>query len=136
MNAKRKEPVMTYATMLIRTTSGLREAGCQDEIFSEAPRAIAEFFKGNRLCAGFSTQYAVNPRTREVVEIFKKGKLAQRDIKPLLAEGFTVWSFSWAWAPDTFRIEGETVKVSRTIDVTPRATSKAAAAYGRALGIL
>lgn len=127
---------MSYATMLIRTTSGLRDGECQDELSSTDPREVVAFLKGNRTLMGFSTQYAINPETLEIVEVFKKGKLAQRDVKPLIEQGFSAWEFSWAWAPDTFRIGGEIVKVSRTIDITPRKTTQAAAAFGRALGVL
>jgi len=124
-------------TMLVKTTSGYRDGGnAKDTLVSSDPREIVKFFKGNCQTAGFTVQYAGNAETGEVVELFKKGRLAQKDVKPLIAEGFTVWTFSWCWAPDTFEWYGENrVTVSRKIDCSPKATTRTAMAYGRALGV-
>lgn len=132
-----------HAEMLIQTTDGPVEhdgkhfspGGSGDSFVSSDPKEVAAFFKRQCLTGGFSVQYAVNRETREVVHILKKGKLAQRDVKPLIAEGFDEWTFSWCWAPDHFRFpDGEIVKVARKIDASPVATTREAYRWGKALG--
>ena len=103
--------------MMVQTTEGFNASKCQS-VESNDPKVVANFLKGNCLTAGFSIQFAVNPATRTIVEIIKNGKLVQRDLKPLIEAGFTVFMYSWAWAPKHFQFEdGQMVEVSKTVDL-------------------
>jgi len=124
-------------TMLVKTTEGYRDGGnARDTLFSMNAKDVVAHFKGNCLTGGFSVQYAGNPETGEVVELFRKGRICQRDVKGLIADGFKVWTYSWCWAPDTFEwADGRRVTVERKIDCSPKDTTRTAMAYGRALGV-
>jgi hypothetical protein len=89
-------------------------------------KEIVEFLRGNCTTAGFSVQYAVNPQTKKVIEIFKKGKPAQKDIKPLVEMGFVEFHYSWTWASKRFKIadsgeivEAELLDLVKMKDVMP-----------------
>lgn len=88
-----------------------------DFLSSSNPKEVADFFKKNCTTGGFTVQYARNPQTNEIMEIFKKGRLIQRDIKPVLAAGFTEFAFSWAWAPKFFEVDGQKVQVTKKLDL-------------------
>ena len=102
----------------------LRSAACPT-----AKEAVAHAAKSGTT-AGFSINYAVNPATLEVVEVFKSGKPCQRDVKPLIAAGFTVWAYSWAFAPKTLWIDGQECPVQK-LDLT---THNDIAPWARAFG--
>lgn len=96
------------------------EAGCQNSLVSRDPKEIAKFFQGNCKTAGFTTQFAIDQSTKRVANIFKKGKLCQKDIKPLLDQGYTEWSYSWAWSPKTFKLPtGEIISKTGYISLVP-----------------
>jgi hypothetical protein len=131
--------------MLIQTSDGpIRFAGktfspgkSSDSLISSDARDVRDFFAGNCLTGGFSLQFAINRESREVVELFKKGRIAQRDVKELIARGFTEWSFSWAWAPGHFLFpDGTIVTVAEKIDLSPKETTVDALRFGVALGTI
>jgi len=95
----------SYTVML---TSG-RVAGCNENLISADPKAIAAFLKRNRTTGGFTIQYAFHRTKHVVVEIFKKGKVVQRDIAALIAEGFDEWQWNWAWAGESFQFADGTL---------------------------
>ena len=140
--ANRTDPSRN-AEMLVATSDGpikfedksFSAGGSGDSFVSTDPAAVRDFLKGNCLTGGFSVQFAVNNATREVVELFKKGRVSMRDVKPLIAKGFDEWTFSWAWAPSFFRFsDGSIVAVSEKIDLSPRATTREAFRWRHALG--
>lgn len=107
--------------MLVETTEGLRptRTHCLD---TQDPKAAVAFLKKAGLTVGCCVAFAANPETKEVVEVIKKGYFNQKDVKPLLAAGFTELMYSWAFAGKNFRFDsGETVKVSRTVDLLKEA---------------
>lgn len=109
------------AKMLIETRNDqdqvyLREQKT-DALVSTDPKEIVRFLKGNTTTAGFSIQFAVNPTTKQVVEIFKKGKLIQRDVKPLIDAGFNEFHFSWAFAGKNWKLDDGTVVQAKTLDL-------------------
>lgn len=109
--------------------------GASDSLVSTDPRVIAAFLQAQCLTMGFTTQFAINPRTREIVKLFKKGKVAQRDVRELARAGFSEWSFSWTWSPEYFRFpDGRIERVSGEIDLTPTKTLREAIRWGKAMG--
>lgn len=107
--------------MLIQTSDkGLRACSTRN-IESSDPKAVVDHLKKGGLTGGISISFAVNKATGEVVEILKKGYICQRDIKPLVAGGFSEWFYSWAFAGKTFQLDdGSQVTLSRTIDLVPQ----------------
>lgn len=105
-------------TMLIQTTEGFRDTRTHNVVTDDVKVATKHLQK-NGTTAGFTVQFAVNPTTGEVIEVFKAGKVCQRDVKPLIAAGFREFFYSWAFAGKTFRLDdGREVKLSRTLDLT------------------
>lgn len=96
------------ATMLVSTTEGFRDARTHVLVSESAKDIVAHTRKGG-LTAGFSISFAVHPTTFLVVEVMKSGHLNQKDIKPLLAAGFTEWHYSWAFSGSKFRTEDGTI---------------------------
>lgn len=84
---------------------------------SSDPAEVVAFLKRAGTTGGFSITYAVNPTTGDVVEVFKRGKPVQRDVKPLIANGFTEWHFSWCWCCKEWVVNGKPTTV-RVLDLT------------------
>lgn len=97
---------------------------------SRDPKEIVAFLAKDFSTAGMRFAYVVNHDTREVVEIVKTGnKFAQRDVKPLLAAGFTEF-VTPNMAPKNYRLpDGEIIQVSRSIDCSPSKTLRNAMSY-------
>jgi polyhydroxyalkanoate synthesis regulator phasin len=105
------------ATMLIKVANQQNEIVDKEVktkvLTSTNTKEVVEFLKSNCTTAGFSVQYAVNPQTKKAIEIFKKGKLTQKEVKPLIEEGFIEFHYSWAWASKRFKMEsGEIVEAA------------------------
>lgn len=94
-------------------------------------KAIVAFLKGNCTTGGFSIQFAVRASDRTVVEVMKKGKLCQGDIKALVADGYTEWLFSWCWSPKHFMVQGQVVPLTRVVDLVK---TRDILPYARAFG--
>jgi hypothetical protein len=107
---------LSMTSMKIQTREGFKVVRTHNLVSTNAKEVVA-FLKKSGLTGGFSVNFAVNPETREVVEVFKKGHPAQRDIKPLIEQGFTEFLFSWAFSGKTFEVDGVEVLLSRTIDL-------------------
>lgn len=118
--------------MLVQTTESLRDANARTFI-STSPKEVATFFKGNMATGGFTLNYAINPNTLSVVKIFKKGKIVQKDVKPLIEQGYDHWLYSWCFAGENFEIGGKIVPLDKVIDLT---TLKDVAPWARAFGYL
>lgn len=101
--------------LMVKTTEGLRPSALQVAVCSTA-KEIVEHCKRNCCTFGFSVQYAVNPDTNQAIEVVKKGRLIQRDVKALIASGFTVWGYSWAFATKTIRFNNN-ILTAQTIDL-------------------
>jgi hypothetical protein len=109
--------------------------GCQNSLVSTDVKEIVSFFKEMCMTMGFFIGFAINPEKKEVAHIVRKGRLCQRDVKRLLSDGYSEWSYSWAWAPKTFKFpEGDIVTVSVEYDLSPAATTREAIRWGRAIG--
>lgn len=118
------------ATMLVHTTEGLRDARTRVLVSESAKDVIAHARKGG-LTAGFSISFEVHPTKNLVVQIMKSGHLTQKDIKPLLAEGFTEWHYSWAFSGSKFRTEdGTIVDVIKVEKLDPLHLSQWLRAFG------
>jgi len=106
---------------------GLMECGGNSLSFSIDPKEIRDFAATDFATMGMRFMYAVNHETREVVRLAKTGnKFAQRDVKPLIAKGFTEWSLPYM-APKNWRFtDGEIVQISGDIDCSPVATTRKA----------
>ena len=102
--------------MIIRTSDGERY---YDPKVTQANtlKELADFFKRNCTTGGYSINYLTNGQ--EVIELVKKGKIIQRDIKELFEQGYTTGFFSWAWAPKNFEINGTRVSISKVINNIP-----------------
>lgn len=98
---------LIYTAMLVGEK--FETAGCAENLVSTNPKEIVKFLKRNRTVMGFTLQYGFHRTKRVVVEIHKKGRLVQRDIKSLLAQGFDEWQFNWAWAGHSFRFADGTI---------------------------
>jgi hypothetical protein len=108
---------------------GLMECG-GNSLVSTDPKAIKEFAALDFATMGMRFMYAVNHETRQVVRLVKTGnKFAQRDVKPLIAKGFTEWSLPYM-APKHWRFtDGEIVKLSGEVDCSPVETTRKALAF-------
>lgn len=77
--------------------------------------------------------YAV--KGSSVVQLMKQGRFAQRDIKALVADGYTEFCYSSAFACKLFMLaDSSIVEIERKIDCSPRETTVAALRLGRAMG--
>jgi len=95
------------------------------------PKQVQAFLKGNSSTMGFRIQYATRA-DGETIEVFTgKGGPTLKVIAALIANGFTRWSFSWAWAPSKFTTTEGEVKAPRRLDCT---TLAEIAPWIRALG--
>ncbi len=102
-------------------------------IHSTDAGAVVEFSKKQFRTGGFCWLYAV--KGNEVVSMMKQGHFAQRDIKGMVAEGFTEFFYSNSFTCKIYMLpSGKIVKLSRSIDCSPAATTKTAMRFGRALG--
>lgn len=82
------------------------------------PKEIVAHLRKGGTTAGFSISFAVNHATGEVIEVFKKGHVNQKDVKPLIEAGFSEWFFSWAFATKNFLLaDGRQVKLGRKLDL-------------------
>jgi hypothetical protein len=108
---------------------GLMECGGNSLVSTNA-KAIKEFAARDFATMGMRFMYAVNHESRKVVQLVKTGnKFAQRDVKPLLAEGFTEWALPYM-APKHWRFpDGEIVKLAGTVDCSPVETTRKALAF-------
>lgn len=104
--------IQPAASMLTETSDrGFVPTRTRFLVSAVAADVVAHAKKGGTT-AGFSFTYAVNPSTKSVVCIVKKGHVCQKDIKPFLENGYTEWHYSWAFAGKTWRFtDGTTVKV-------------------------
>ena len=102
--------------MLILTSDRGLVATRTHNLVSSDAKEICDFLKNSGLTAGFSIQYAVH-RDGRVVEVIKKGKLCQRDLKPLIEAGFGEWIFSWAFAGKKFRLDDGRVVEREELDL-------------------
>jgi hypothetical protein len=123
---------MTKATMMVSTTEGLRETRTQSITSSDA-KAVVEFLKGSLVTMGFSLTYAIDPTTKRVLSIFKKGRPIQRDLKPMIEAGFTEFHYSWAFSGKVFRFEDGTDVTAAQLDLT---TAKDILPWARAFGAI
>jgi hypothetical protein len=105
-----------FAQMLIQTTEGFREARTHS-IQSVSLKDIVAHVRKGGLTAGFSITHAVNPDTQSVVCVMKKGHLAQRDLKTLVANGYREWHYSWAWSGKRWRFVDGTEVDAADIDL-------------------
>lgn len=104
-------------------------------IHSTDAAAIVAHSKGQFRTMGFCFLYAV--RGDEVVSLMKQGHFAQRDVKVLIAEGFTEFFYSNSFTCKTYMLpSGKIVKLSRSVDCSPATTMKTALRFGRALGLV
>lgn len=122
---------MPTATMLVSTTEGPRPTTTRTIEGTTDLKAILRHLSRGGLVMGFSTGYAVNPTTKSVVRITRKGHLVQRDIRTLVEAGYTEWHYSWAFSSLKWRFGEEDVQASdldliRTKDILP---------WARAFGI-
>jgi hypothetical protein len=111
--AERKEREMIRA--FTTTTDGLRDANMDVLEHARGLETVRQFLNGQT--GGTKLVYAIDTQNKRVAKVFRKGKFAQRDAQALLRAGFDAFAFSWAWAPSTWEINGETVEVSESIDV-------------------
>jgi len=110
-------------------------AKCQDSLSSVDHKEIVAFLRGMCLTMGMTVVYAINPETREVAHVWRKGRICGRDVKRLLALGYSEWSYSWAWGPDYFQFpDGEIVKLTDDIDLSPVETTLEALRWAPAMG--
>jgi len=101
-------------TMMYKTSSKNELAVHTDYINSNDPVKVTEFLKKNCVTAGFSVQYAYNPETKHIIEIFKKGRVGSRVVKKLIEYGYTEYLYSWAFATKTFKLsDGTTVVIDK-----------------------
>jgi hypothetical protein len=97
--------------------------------------AVVAFAKRQFRTMGFCFLYAV--KGSSVVQLMKQGHFAQRDVKILIAEGYTEFFYSSAFACKLFMLpSGEIVELEKSIDCSPKATTTAALRFGRAMGLV
>ena len=99
---------------VIKSSDGDFHSACKNVCCANSIKELSDFFKGNCTTAGYSINYLTNGT--EIIEVVKKGRLVQRDLKELFLQGFTNGFFSWAWAPKRFLINGQMLEVSKTIN--------------------
>lgn len=120
--AKRASEVGAVGRMVRTLSDGnggiLTKLGDTFACISSDPAEVVAFLARGGTTGGFSISYAVNPATGEVVELFKKGKPVQRDVKPLLAAGYTEWHFDWAFAGKNWKVNGADATSFRVLDFT------------------
>ena len=108
-------------TMLVETTSGLRETRTHN-LDSLDPKEIVAFLKKSGLTAGFCIAFGLTSDGK-VVEMVKDGYFNQGDVKHLQSLGVVEWAYSWAFAGKNFKLaNGEIVKVSATYERMKRST--------------
>ena len=104
-------------------------------IHSSDATAIVAHSKGQFRTMGFCFLYAV--KGDEVVSLMKRGHFAQRDVKGLIAEGFTEFFYSDCYTCKTYMLpSGAIVTLRRSIDCSPVATTTEALRFGRTLGVV
>ena len=90
-------------------------------IESEDPKVIAEHLRLNHKVMGMTIQYAVNPKTGTVIELFKAGKVTGREVKELLKVGYTIWGYSLCFASKKLRYHGQDLKFVATLNIEGKA---------------
>jgi len=117
--------------MMIETTEGLRETRTHN-LESTNPKEIVAHVRKGGTTGGFSITFAVNPATKEVAEIIKKGHLTQKDVKPLIEAGFTEYLWSWAFSGKNFKMtDGTIAPITKKIDlITRKEVMRWAPAFG------
>lgn len=80
-------------------------------------KEVTDHMKGNCSTAGFTINYCVHPEKNLVVEVFKKGRLCQRDLKELVELGFNEFHYSWAFASKNWENESGQPMEYKTIDL-------------------
>lgn len=115
--AERKDETMTTITGFVKTTDGLRDAKMDLLSGARGLETVRQFLNGQASTMGVKLVYAIDVQNRRVVKVFRKGKFAQRDARTLLRAGFDSFAFSWAWAPSTWEIDGETVEVETAVEL-------------------
>lgn len=118
MSPRPREGKPAMATvMLIQTREGPHPVRTQNAACKTAAEVVAHC-KRNSATMGFTVQFAVNPERGEVIEVIRKGKLVQRDVKALVEAGFSEWLYSWAFAGKTFRLpDGREVPITHKLDL-------------------
>jgi hypothetical protein len=96
---------MTAMTKMLYNTSdkGLKPTRTHNFISTDPKEVVLHLKKGG-LTLGYSCCFAVNHTTGQVVEMFKKGPIYQKDVKPLIEKGFTEWLFSYAFYCSIFEL--------------------------------
>jgi hypothetical protein len=122
--------LLATAMMLVQTSEGFRPAVTRS-IQSSDLKAIAEHVRKGGTTAGFSLTYAVNPTTKSVVCVIKKGHLVQRDLRGLVTNGFSEWHYSYAWSSKTWRFSDGTEVKAQDLDLIK---DKDIAPWARAFG--
>lgn len=93
------------------------------------------FAKSQFSTMGFCFLYAV--KGKSVVGLMKRGRFAQRDVKMLIAEGYTEFFYSNTFTCKLFMLpSGEIVELEKSVDCSPKATTTAALRFGRAMGLV
>lgn len=96
--------------------------------------AVVDFARKQFRTMGFCFLYAV--KGSSVVQLMKQGHFAQRDIKPYIADGYTEFFYSSAFACKTFMLaDGSIVDLEKSIDCSPAKTTTTALRFGRAMGL-
>ena len=104
-------------------------------IHSTNPAAIVEHARKQFSTMGFRWLYAV--KGSSVIALMKRGSFAQRDVKQLVADGYTEFFYNLSFACKTFMLpSGEIVELSQSVDCSPAKTTSAALSLGRAMGVL
>lgn len=81
-------------------------------------KEVTDHLKGNSTTAGFTINYCVSPEKNLVVELFKKGRVCQKDLKELVELGFSEFHYSWAFASKNWKNDqGQTMEF-KTLDLT------------------
>lgn len=96
--------------------------------------AVVDFARKQFRTMGFCFLYAV--RGSSVVQLMKQGHFAQRDIKPYIADSYTEFFYSSAFACKTFMLpNGSIVDLAHSVDCSPKTTTTTALRFGRAMGL-
>ena len=104
-------------------------------IHSTDAAAIVDFARKQFRTMGFCFLYVV--KGSSVVQLMKKGHFAQRDLKSYIADGYTEFFYSSAFACKTFMLaDGSIVDLAKSVDCSPQATTTAALRFGRAMGLV
>lgn len=101
---------MNNLKMILTNTEGESVRDFSKSLNANSIKELAEFLKQNSTTAGYSIQYLTDGN--KVIQLVKKGKVCQKDLKTLWEKGFKTACFSWAWAPKKFLLNDQKVELS------------------------